>query len=219
MPLAVSYFTGPDPTVGPPEDASRFGNPFLWTGQRYEPATGLYHFLYRSYNPTLGRWLQKDPMGVQGLAGGAPAISANSSPGTVQLDAGAGKEYDDGMGAYRYAHSNPPNLTDPQGLYTLFDWAFAAGSFTGSFYAAKVLEGEINFRRTFAKFLVNALAKDLAKTLFLKAKGPKAAAYDVFHGFAFATHPAAIAGLGFATGYWYGVTFYLFWLSSKKVAW
>lgn len=42
-------------------NASAFGNPFLWTGQRYDAATGTYHFLFRTYFN--GRWLQRDPLG------------------------------------------------------------------------------------------------------------------------------------------------------------
>ncbi|TWT45050.1 tRNA nuclease WapA precursor [Phycisphaerae bacterium RAS1] len=42
--------------------SSRFGNPFAWTGQRYDAAVGMYHFLFRSYLPELGRWMQRDPL-------------------------------------------------------------------------------------------------------------------------------------------------------------
>ncbi len=38
------------------------GNPFLWTGHRYDAAVGLYHTLFRFYEPVLGRWLQRDPI-------------------------------------------------------------------------------------------------------------------------------------------------------------
>ncbi len=41
---------------------SSIGNPFLWTGHRYDAAVGLYHTLFRFYDPTLGRWLQRDPI-------------------------------------------------------------------------------------------------------------------------------------------------------------
>ncbi len=41
---------------------SSIGNPFLWTGHRYDAAVGLYHTLFRFYEPTLGRWLQRDPI-------------------------------------------------------------------------------------------------------------------------------------------------------------
>ena len=47
-----------------PTFAGHFGNPYLWTGQRYSPRTGLYHFIYRTYDQELGRWLQKDMLGA-----------------------------------------------------------------------------------------------------------------------------------------------------------
>ena len=43
--------------------ASRYGNPFMWTGQRYDATTGQYHFWARTYSPRLGRWMQRDPLG------------------------------------------------------------------------------------------------------------------------------------------------------------
>ncbi|MBK9126408.1 MAG: hypothetical protein IPM13_01210 [Phycisphaerales bacterium] len=42
-----------DPAAWQPCESSRFGNPFLWTAQRYDPAVRLYHFLFRTYSPTL----------------------------------------------------------------------------------------------------------------------------------------------------------------------
>ena len=66
---------------------SEFGNPFLWTGQRYDPGVGLYHFLFRSYSPELGRWMQRDPIG-----------------------------YVDGVSLYGYVQSRPIDATDPFGL-------------------------------------------------------------------------------------------------------
>ncbi|MBK9126404.1 MAG: hypothetical protein IPM13_01190 [Phycisphaerales bacterium] len=50
-----------DSAAWQPCESSRFGNPFLWTAQRYDPAVRLYHFLFRTYSPTLGRWVQRDP--------------------------------------------------------------------------------------------------------------------------------------------------------------
>jgi len=38
-------------------------NPFLFTGRRYDTETGLYYYRARYYNPTLGRFLQTDPIG------------------------------------------------------------------------------------------------------------------------------------------------------------
>jgi RHS repeat-associated protein len=66
---------------------SAFGNPWMWTGQRYDAATGLYAFLYRTYSPSLGRWLQRDS-----------------------------EEYVDGVNLYEYVRSRPIGAVDPLGL-------------------------------------------------------------------------------------------------------
>ena len=76
-----------DPATGGRRDASAYGNPFAWTGQRYDAGVNLYHFLFRSYSPRLGRWLQRDPLG-----------------------------YIDGVSLYQYVGSRPTFFTDPLGL-------------------------------------------------------------------------------------------------------
>jgi len=65
-------------------------NEILFTGHRRDPETGLYVTLYRMYHPTLGRWLQRDPIG-----------------------------YADEMGLYEYALSAPLGLLDADGQEAL----------------------------------------------------------------------------------------------------
>ena len=62
-------------------------NEILFCGYRYDPETSLYHVRHRMYHSTLGRWLQRDPLG-----------------------------YVDGMGLYQYVGSMPGAATDPEGL-------------------------------------------------------------------------------------------------------
>jgi RHS repeat-associated protein len=63
------------------------GNTTLFTGRRYEPETGLYHYRARFYSPKLGRFLQPDPIGYAG-----------------------------GINVYAYCMNDPLNATDPTGL-------------------------------------------------------------------------------------------------------
>jgi RHS repeat-associated protein len=41
---------------------SEYGWLYLHQGGRYDVSSGLYHFRYRDYSPTLGRWTTLDPL-------------------------------------------------------------------------------------------------------------------------------------------------------------
>src|SRR5436190_2622359 len=60
---------------------------FQYTGQLWMPELGMYHYRARLYSPTLGRFMQTDPIGFGG-----------------------------GMNIYGYARNDAINLTDPLGL-------------------------------------------------------------------------------------------------------
>jgi RHS repeat-associated protein len=67
---------------------SSVGNRFLYTGREYLAEIGLYDYRNRFYSPSLGRFLQTDPIGF--------------SAGDVNL--------------YRYIWTDPVNGQDPMGL-------------------------------------------------------------------------------------------------------
>ena len=62
---------------------------FQYTGQAFIAETGMYYYKNRMYSPTIGRFLQADPIG-----------------------------YGDGMNWYAYTHNDPVNGSDPLGLGT-----------------------------------------------------------------------------------------------------
>ncbi|MBL0189432.1 MAG: RHS repeat-associated core domain-containing protein [Candidatus Obscuribacter sp.] len=74
--------------IGPfGEVGAMAGTNFGLTGQRYDSELGLYYYKNRYYSPTLGRFLQPDPIGTAG-----------------------------GANLYAYVGNAPFNFTDPLGL-------------------------------------------------------------------------------------------------------
>ncbi len=88
-------------------------NPFRWNaayGYQYIPATKLYHVGAREYDPSVGRWMQRDPVGVRG--------------GDANV--------------YSYAGNRPITAKDPSGAYidTAIDIGWTLGNLIAGFIDA-----------------------------------------------------------------------------------
>ena len=81
---AVSIFDSSGNSIA----TSAVGNRYLYTGREWEPESGLYYYRARHYDPTIGRFLQPDPIG-----------------------------YADGLNLYQYVGGNPIHHLDPYGQF------------------------------------------------------------------------------------------------------
>ena len=74
--------------VGTPLTDSAIGNRYTFQGREHSWATGFTYFRARWYDPVSGRWLSKDPIGIEG-----------------------------GANQYMFVGNNPVNFLDPLGFW------------------------------------------------------------------------------------------------------
>jgi RHS repeat-associated protein len=92
QPTITDWWGNPHVNAGN-EPQSWYGNRFMFQGREYISELGIYDYRNRFYHPGLGRFLQKDPLGLRG--------------GDANL--------------FRYCGGDPVNHSDPSGL-SIVDW-------------------------------------------------------------------------------------------------
>jgi len=80
-----------------PLGTSATSTPFRYTGRRLDAETGNYYYRARFYTPTLGQFIETDPVG-----------------------------YADSLNLYAYVGGDPVNATDPSGMFVDEKWIIAA---------------------------------------------------------------------------------------------
>ena len=76
--------------------------PFQFTGQQRDPESGLYYLRARSYDPSTGRFVERDPVGFVERDPAGLTNCDRSSPLALN--------------PYSYAENNPLNWGDPSGM-------------------------------------------------------------------------------------------------------
>jgi RHS repeat-associated protein len=79
------------------DPASRLANPLRFPGQYFDPETGLHYNYFRDYEPSTGRYVESDPIGLGG-----------------------------GLNTFAYAGNNPTRFVDPTGQFFFIPLVLAA---------------------------------------------------------------------------------------------
>ena len=104
----------------PDGDGVKVAQPFRFPGQYADSETGLYYNYFRDYDPTLGRYVEADPVG---LAGGVYLWGYVDIVGKPSIQ----------INLYLYTSADPINIIDPLGLQGI--WSYGNDSPLSGFYS------------------------------------------------------------------------------------
>ncbi|MBI5610017.1 MAG: RHS repeat-associated core domain-containing protein [Deltaproteobacteria bacterium] len=118
-----------EPQVLPSDASNGPDHPFGFAGGLWDRETGLVRFGAREYDPELGRWLSRDPIGCAG-----------------------------GWNQFGYVAGDPVNAVDPAGLASALDlWPGLAGDVMDPEFVAGVHEAEADIAVLLAESVITTV--------------------------------------------------------------
>ena len=110
-------------------------NTYRFSSKEIHVNSGMYYYGYRFYDPSLQRWVNRDPIGEEGfdiLRGLRPKRGSAiwAGPGYIALESSSNRSViDTEPNAYKCVKNGPINQVDPDGLKTFWQfyrpWFFA----------------------------------------------------------------------------------------------
>ncbi|MGA7298332.1 MAG: RHS repeat-associated core domain-containing protein [Rhodanobacteraceae bacterium] len=118
------------PNEDPDGDGTAFTLNLRFPGQYYDAESGLNYNYFRDYEPGTGRYVESDPIGLQG-----------------------------GNSTFIYVHQNPMVFSDPQGLIrwsgSMYSWTFGRDPWAGGHYIFTLTSPCVDGRKAEVKVTTN----------------------------------------------------------------
>ena len=128
----------------PDGDSQLFTFSLRYPGQCYDEETGLHYNYFRDYDPNTGRYIESDPIGLEG-----------------------------GLNTYKYVRGNPLSYFDSKGLFDVYATEFSKGRYVYKFdFAPKKYVGMVNEYKPFSPSKNVNRAKKVCERLGLEECGP-----------------------------------------------
>ena len=108
-----------------PGGLGTFRHDLRFPGQYRDAETGLHYNYFRDYDPTTGRYVESDPLGLIPGVGSSPIVPRYMQAAFTSIP--LGKRVAKGINQpYSYVNDNPISLIDPFGLYGTSDCSYYA---------------------------------------------------------------------------------------------
>lgn len=114
-------------------------NKYRFSSKEWNNNANLYYYLYRYYDPTLQRWVSKDP--VDDIAFITTILSASSINGAQPVSADVDE--------YSFVGNDGINTIDPLGLWSFYKWLYTGdGDISDELYD-EVLDNDLDYEGCF----------------------------------------------------------------------
>jgi RHS repeat-associated protein len=152
--VLASYSYDPFGKVTASEGLLATDNPFRFSSEYHNDITDLVEYIYRKYDPVIGRWINRDPLEEQGGVN-LYMICANSVISAYDM---YGQDWLDNIANFSAGVGDSLTMGLTSGLRKLLDIDYAVNYSSGSYVAGEVTEFAVETTITFGGTMLRKTA-------------------------------------------------------------